>query len=96
MNDQQQQPAPLAPANAAEAWAALDARLADKSWNDRYLNGDVEARKDFEALTQTIAARGDAVDQAIAGIVPGEIKDAGQKQMAEAAAWITSGGYQLA
>jgi hypothetical protein len=89
-DQQQQQPAP--PVNAAEARAVLDARIADKSFGERFLNGNPAANKEFHDLTTMIAAGGDAVDQAIAGIVPGDIPDAGQKRMAEAASWMRERG----
>lgn len=86
----QQQPAP--PANATEARTVLDARIQDKDWGARFQNGDAAANKEFHDLTAMIAAGGDAVDQAIAGIVPGDIPDAGQKRMAEAATWMRGHG----
>jgi hypothetical protein len=85
-----QQTAP--PANATEARARLDSLTGDKDWGARVMSGDVAANKEFHDLTAMVAAGGDAVDQAIAGIVPGDIPDAGQKRMTEAATWMREHG----
>src|SRR5436305_2197 len=86
-------PTPAAPpANATEARAVLDAKIADRDWGARLVNGDSVANREFHALTTMIADGGDAVDQAIAGIVPGDIPDGGQKRMAETADWMRQRG----
>jgi len=86
----QQQPA--APANSTEASAKLSTLTADKDWGDRLMAGDANATREFHELTTMIAEGGDNVDQAIAGIVPGDIPDSDQKRMTETAAWMRKRG----
>jgi hypothetical protein len=85
-----QQPAP--PSNASEASSQLAALAADQEWGSRLLAGHPETNAQFHSLSSIVAKGGDAVDQAIAGIVPGDIPDAGQKRMAEAASWMAERG----
>ena len=49
------------PTNATEARAVLDARLADKDWGARLLNGDVAAKRELDDLHVKITAGGDDV-----------------------------------
>jgi hypothetical protein len=63
---------PQPPANATEARAALDARISDKSWGERLMNGDITAKKEFHELTSKIDAGGDdVVAVAMSGKLPG-------------------------
>jgi hypothetical protein len=51
MTEQSGTPAPPAtPANATEARALLDTRIADRDWGARLLQGDAEARREYSAL----------------------------------------------
>jgi hypothetical protein len=87
MTEHQQQPTP--PATATAASARLETLKADAGWRDRVMAGDVAAKKELTELTTMIAAGGDAVDQAIAGVAG---TDAEQRQMTEAAAWMRQSG----
>jgi hypothetical protein len=93
VTDQQQQPT-TPPANATEAQARLSALKNDQDWGGRLMSGDVAASKEFRDLTGIIAAGGDAVEQAIAGIVPGTVHDADQQRMAQAAVWMEERGLR--
>jgi hypothetical protein len=59
MTDQLPIPPAAPPTNATEASAALEARKADPAWSDRYLTGNLTAKKEFDDLTALIAAGGD-------------------------------------
>ncbi|MET4034438.1 hypothetical protein ABIB94_008346 [Bradyrhizobium sp. JR7.2] len=73
--------------SATEARAALDAKMADTAWADRYLNGDASARQEFSDLTRAVTtgsgamansdawAKGGADYLASRGITSGEIQD---------------------
>ncbi|MCK1707626.1 MULTISPECIES: hypothetical protein [unclassified Bradyrhizobium] len=73
--------------SATDARSALDARMADSAWADRYLNGDADARKEFSDLTRAVTtgsgamansdawAKGGADYLASRGITSGEIQD---------------------
>jgi hypothetical protein len=59
------------PATATEARALLDARISDKAFGERFLNGDAAARAEISALHEKIAAGGDdVVESVIKGIAP--------------------------
>jgi len=49
------------PATATEARTQLDAKLADKDWGARVLNGDVAANKELRELSHKSAESGDDV-----------------------------------
>jgi hypothetical protein len=68
MTEAAQQPAP--PANAAEASSRLGTLTADKAWGDKLLAGDAATMKEFNSLTEMVAAGGDNVDRAISGALP--------------------------
>jgi hypothetical protein len=91
VTDQQQQPTTPP---ATEAQARLSALKNDQDWGGRLMSGDVAASKEFRDLTGIIAAGGDAVEQAIAGIVPGTVHDADQQRMAQAAVWMEERGLR--
>ena len=61
-------PPPIKPEDAQDARARLDVLSRDKGWADRLFNGDVRTRKEFDDLLG-VAAGGDDVGDAIAGIV---------------------------
>lgn len=73
--------------SATEARAALDAKMGDTAWADRYLSGDADARKEFGDLTKAVTAgsgamansdawaKGGADYLASRGITSGEIQD---------------------
>jgi hypothetical protein len=87
MSEVQQQGSPPAPpANAAEASARLDVLAADKSWYERFTNGDQGTLQEFQKLTTMIADDGDKVAVAMSGQLPpganGEIRElAGTAEM---------------
>jgi hypothetical protein len=64
--------APLTPTTAAEARVQLNALVANKAWGQKYLNGDVEARRQFDELTTKIAAD-DPLESVMAGVQPNTI-----------------------
>lgn len=57
------------PANAAEARALLDTRIADKDWGAKLLAGNSDVGREFRELSEK-AGGVDPIDAAIAGIVP--------------------------
>jgi hypothetical protein len=57
------------PTDAAGARARLADLAANPKWTSDYLNGNADARKDFDSLTKLIATGSD-VDMAIAGVLP--------------------------
>lgn len=59
-----------APKNATEASAKLATRTADPEFRTRLLNGHVETRAEFNALTAMVAEGGDLVGAAMNGVVP--------------------------
>jgi hypothetical protein len=82
MTDQQQI---AAPANASEAQTQLNTLTADRSWADRYMNGDAAARAQFEQLTGMAVDHGsadDVVDAVMAG-KPAPLGNSEQRQMAD-------------
>jgi lysophospholipase L1-like esterase len=81
------QPAPLTPpANATEARAVLDARMADKDWGGRVFSGDIAANKELRELTAMVAAGGnDTVTVAMSGN-PANMPTTDQAQMAHTTA----------
>lgn len=83
MNDIVTPPAPPA-VSATDAQNHLNALTADKSWQDRFLNGDVAAVKEFKTLTGAIVDGGTA-DDVVTSIMGGkapEIGNSEQRQMA--------------
>jgi hypothetical protein len=48
-------PAPLVPSNAREAAERLAQLSADPAWAKRYMEGNLEARDEFKALTEMVA-----------------------------------------
>ena len=81
------------PTNATEARAALDAKLADKEWGDRYLSGAATERREFTELTTLIARGGDdVVTAAMAGTLS-DPTDADQRFLADAAGWLRDHGF---
>lgn len=86
------EPAP-APKTATEARTALDAKMADKEWGGRYLEGGAAERREFVELTTLIAGGGeDTVKAAIAGDLPA-IPSADQRLMADTASWLADHGF---
>lgn len=69
-------PAVAAPTTPAEARARMAALAADPKWSTAYLNGDVEARREFQSVTALIAD-GNEADLALAGVVPENLVDFG-------------------
>jgi hypothetical protein len=61
-------PPPLVPQDSQDAKATLERLSRDKSWADSLFNGNVATRKQFDELVAK-AAGGDAVEDALAGIV---------------------------
>ena len=61
-------PPPLVPQDAQDARAQLDLLSRNASWAESLFKGNVETRKQFDALV-TKAASGDNVGDAVAGIV---------------------------
>jgi hypothetical protein len=62
---------PAPPATATEARTVLDARIQDKDWSARLLNGDIAAKKEMKELTSKIADGGDdVVAVAMSGKLP--------------------------
>lgn len=59
-----------APKNATEASAKLATLTADPEFRTKLLNGDVETRAKFNALTALVAEGGDVVGAAMNGVVP--------------------------
>jgi hypothetical protein len=55
----EQTPAP--PANATEASAALNLKIADRAWGERLLNGDTAARREYDDLIGRVVTGGDDV-----------------------------------
>jgi hypothetical protein len=81
------------PANATEARAVLDARIADKGFADRVFAGDIAAKKELDALHAKIHAGGDdVVVEAMTGKLP-EGATSDQRLMAETAAWMREKGF---
>ena len=66
---------PAPPANATEANARLGTLTENKEWGGRLLAGDAAATKEWKDLT-ALAAGGNPVEAAMAGVVPG-LNDAG-------------------
>ena len=71
MSDQQQPAAP--PANAIEARAVLDARIADKEFGAKVFAGDAAALRELRDLTGKVAGGGDDV---VAAAVTGSVQTA--------------------
>jgi hypothetical protein len=57
------------PNDAVAARARLDHLTADAAWRERFMQGDVATRREWQTLTEQIAA-GDPVDAVMAGVVP--------------------------
>jgi hypothetical protein len=85
MTDQQPAAPPAPPKTATEARTALDARMADKDWGDRVLNGDVTASKEFCDLTAMSAAGGDDTVAVAMGGNPANMPTTDQAHMAHTA-----------
>jgi hypothetical protein len=64
----EQTPAP--PANSTEARAALNLKIADPAWGERFLNGDVAARREYDDLVGKVATGGDDV---VASVMNGTV-----------------------
>jgi hypothetical protein len=59
------------PATATEASAALNLKIADRAWGERFLNGDAAARREYDDLTGRVATGGnDVVAAVMNGTVP--------------------------
>ena len=51
----------------AEARAALDERIANAAWSDRFMNGHVETKREFESLTEMVASAHSRLDMILDG-----------------------------
>jgi hypothetical protein len=63
------EPPPADPKDAAAARARLDHLTSDAAWRDRLMQGDIATKKEWTALTETIAV-GDPIDAVMAGVNP--------------------------
>jgi hypothetical protein len=63
------EPPPADAKDAASARARLDHLTSDAAWRDRLMQGDIATKKEWTALTETIAA-GDPIDAVMAGVNP--------------------------
>lgn len=84
---------PPAPATPAEATARIAELRNDTAYGEKLFSGDVETTKEFHALHE-LAAKGDAIDHAMAGIMSGDIPSTEEKQMAGTAEFLRSVGMK--
>jgi hypothetical protein len=61
---------PTPPANATEARATLNLKIADPEWGARFLNGDVAAKREYDDLIGRVATGGDDV---VASVMNGTV-----------------------
>jgi len=81
------------PANATEARAALDAKMANSEWSSRYLQGGAAERQEFTDLTTKISNGGaDAVSAAMGGDLP-DLATSTDRLMASTAGWLRDRGF---
>jgi hypothetical protein len=80
MTDLQQLP-PAAPSTPAEAATRLDQLKSDPAWRDGFLSGSGPQAREYRDLT-ALAAKGDKVDLAMAGVLAdGPWQESGHLQM---------------
>jgi hypothetical protein len=81
MTDLQQPPPAAAPSTPAEASTRLDQLKSDPAWRDGFLSGSGPQAREYRDLT-ALAAKGDKVDLAMAGVLgDGPWQDSGHLEM---------------
>jgi hypothetical protein len=76
-----QQPPPAAPSTPAEASTRLDQLKSDPAWRDGFLSGSGPQAREYQDLT-ALAAKGDKVDLAMAGVLAdGPWQESGHLEM---------------
>jgi hypothetical protein len=76
-----QQPPPAAPSTPAEAATRLDQLKSDPAWRDGFLSGSGPQAREYRDLT-ALAAKGDKVDLAMAGVLAdGPWQESGHLEM---------------
>jgi hypothetical protein len=68
-------PPSASPATPAEAQARLDALTRNKDWGEKYLSGNIEARREFASLTEMAAQAEYRLDNVLAGKVEPELME---------------------
>jgi hypothetical protein len=84
---------PAPPSTPAEATTRLDQLKADPKWTEALLSGGPAQTKEFHELHELVA-KGDGIDQAMAGVMqPGILQDSAHVEMVGTADMLRSMGF---